>query len=238
MNSRPAAPVAAGETGVTTAALANAYPRLYHMAALGAWPSIRRHGLLSTSTLLDLFEITGAARKTLERTHRPTSTVIRHPRLGTATVRDQIPMSDSGLERALRDGITPPDWYELLNERVFFWLNEERLERMLSAAAYRDQSHTVLVLDTESLVSHNVERVRLSPLNSGCTKPFPHPRGRTTFLPISEYPFAERVRRARANAVVELAVIEGVRDIERHVIEVRNRSADDYGEVIWRPGDV
>ena len=37
-------------------------PTLYHMAECGSWPSIRRHGLLSTSALLDLYGVQGAER--------------------------------------------------------------------------------------------------------------------------------------------------------------------------------
>ena len=37
--------------------LISRYPTLYHMAEDGSWESIQRHGLLSTSALLDRFEI-------------------------------------------------------------------------------------------------------------------------------------------------------------------------------------
>jgi len=47
--------------------LIKTFPRLYHMADRDAWPSIQRHGLLSTTALLDLFEIHGAQRKALPR---------------------------------------------------------------------------------------------------------------------------------------------------------------------------
>ena len=43
--------------GVTPEELAQAYPRLYHMADAQSWESIRKHGLLSTSSLLDLYEV-------------------------------------------------------------------------------------------------------------------------------------------------------------------------------------
>jgi len=47
------------------------------------------------------------------------------------------------------------------------------------------------------------------------------PRGRRTFLPISEYPFDEyRRRRSRKDAVVELAVEHSVPDIRELVINV------------------
>ena len=39
--------------------LAQRWPRLYHMAEAGSWESVKRHGLLSTTALLDLFEVSG-----------------------------------------------------------------------------------------------------------------------------------------------------------------------------------
>ena len=103
------------------------YPRLYHMAADGSWQSIARHGLLSTTSLLDLFEIIGQRRVDLESRHRPESVVIDHPRYGRAWIRDQKPMDDVGLSRALQDGLVPEQWYRMLNQRVFFWLREGRV---------------------------------------------------------------------------------------------------------------
>ena len=45
------------------------FPVLYHMANAGTWPSIRGRGLLSTSALLDLFEIRGQERERIESQH-------------------------------------------------------------------------------------------------------------------------------------------------------------------------
>ena len=221
--------------GVTVDELAAAYPRLYHMAESGSWPSIRRHGLLSTSSLLSLFKVRGAARTKIESAHRPVSVPIRHSEYGAAVVRDQIPMRDADLTKCLRDGTTPREWYELLNSMVFFWVTEQRLETLLGARAYRDKSHTVLILDTKTLVRDCAPRVRLSPMNSGATRPMPHPRGRETFLPLDEYPFKARHKRSSMNAVVELAVVGGVKSVESYVIEVWERSIDQPGRVIWRP---
>src|SRR6185436_11524880 len=97
------------------------FPRLYHMAEAGSWPSIERHGLLSTTALLDLFEIKGAEREALELQHRPESVEIRHPRHGVAIIRDQKPLREKSLKQALQDGLAPRDWYRILNEKVFFW---------------------------------------------------------------------------------------------------------------------
>jgi len=132
--------------------------------------------------------------------------------------------------------MNPREWYELLNTKVFFWLTEERLETLLGARAYRDKYHTVLILDTLPLVRDYKEAIVLSPMNSGATMPMAHPRGRGTFVPMSQYPFRERRRSSRANAVVELAVEGGISNVERYVIEVVHRRAGERGEVIWARG--
>jgi hypothetical protein len=198
--------------GITIDELSTRFPRLYHMAAQGSWPGIERHGLLSTSALLDLFEIRGARREEIESRHRPECVTVGHEKIGTAVIRDQKPMHDAGLRRALADGLAPRDWYRILNEKVFFWLTRDRLERLLNAKAYRNKRQTVIVLNTRALLKRHSDKVFLSPMNSGCTKPFPHARGKKTFLSLREYPFSERLSRG-LEPIVELAVSHGVEDI-------------------------
>lgn len=219
-------------TGFPVDELVERYPRLYHMAELGSWPSIREHGLLSTSALLDLYEVAGRLRSSIEDAHRPESIRITHDRMGIAVVRDQKPMSESKLAASLRGGLTPRDWYRLLNERVFFWLTEERLNTLLAARAYRDREHTVLTVDSASLLSRHAEQVFLAAMNTGNTQPFAHPRGRSTFQPLATYPLASRLRRGLEPAV-ELAVMRGVPDIEAHTIQVRTIRAGREPKVIW-----
>jgi len=48
-------------------------PTLYHMAEDRSWPSIRHRGLLSTTALLDLYGVKGAARVHIEERRRPAS---------------------------------------------------------------------------------------------------------------------------------------------------------------------
>jgi hypothetical protein len=206
--------------------LVRKFPRLYHMAEHDAWPSIQKHGLLSTTALLDLFEINGAQRQALEAAHRPECVVIEHRRHGKAVIRDQKPMDDKGLQRCLK-GVTPTQWYRLLNRKSFFWLDEQRLLRLLNARAYRKKPHCVITLNTEVLVGRHLERITLSPMNSGCTKPMPHPRGMDCFLPVREYPFDVWAAKRRNNdAVVELAVEYSVPDVTDMVIRVEMRQAD------------
>jgi hypothetical protein len=200
-------------------------PSLYHMAMKDSWPMIREHGLLCTEALLKLFEIDSNLASTLLNERRPKSVPISHSILGQAVVRDQIPMHESDLLRCLRDGLTPKDWYKLLNERVFFWLTEERLERLLCAGAYRNLKHLVLKVPTRVIIERYYDNIELAPMNTGCTKPMPHPRGADTFLPIEKYPYAAwKKKRKRGERVVELTVIGGVPDISNYVDEVSVRS--------------
>ena len=196
-----------------------AYPCLYHMAEAAMWPNIRRDGLLSTSALLDLYGVTGAARAVIETQRRSGFMAIEDARLGTALIRDQRPMSDATLAPVLID-MTPAEWYALLNTRVFFWVNEGRLERLLKA--YRHRENLVLVLDTAAVLARHAAQVTLSPINSGYSLRYAQPRGRGTFLPLADYPFKDWVKkRGLADAVAECAVLGGVTDVQAALIETR-----------------
>jgi hypothetical protein len=209
------------------------YPRLYHMAEHGTWPSIRRHGLRSTTALLDLFSINGDRRRQLESHRRPKSEQIQDIKLGVATIRDQGPMSDSALRKCLH-GMTPRQWYELLNRRVFFWVTEKRVKTLLTAKRYRRQEHTVITLDTAGVLDRYIKKITLSPINSGSTLYVPQPRGPNTFLPLDRYPFADRrKKRGILNAVAELAIEQAMLDILDHTIRVEHRCGPRIIEVLY-----
>ncbi len=209
-------------------------PTLYHMAEQGSWPKIRRHGLLSTSALLDLDGIGGAAREALEARRRPERVTLRRDGLENTILRDQKPMDDAGLDRCLQGGLSPADWYRLLNGKAFFWLSLERLMRLMRARPYRGLTHDVLELDAASLVAVYRDRITLSAINSGATRPFPVRRGPDTFATIGRYPYATwRAKRPRGDRVVELAVEWGVLDVARFVRRVARRDADDRDETLF-----
>src|ERR1700728_2842755 len=86
--------------------LIDRYPRLYHTAHVDAWAGIQAHGLLSTTALLDLFEVCGHNRDLIESTRRPESVVIEHRRFGRAVIRDNKPITDGQLARCLT-GMAP-----------------------------------------------------------------------------------------------------------------------------------
>jgi hypothetical protein len=200
------------------------HPRLYHMAEDGSWPSIAARGLLTTSDLLDLFGVSGAARDAIEGAWRPDKVRLESPALGVVTIRDQKPLPPARLATCLEDGLTPELWYRRLNARVFFWLSEERLERLLNARAYRTSAQTVLILESGPLVERYKTRIELSPINSGAVFPIARARGERTFQPITSF--------AAPGGVAELCVVSGVPDVTDFVVRVERRTPGGAREVL------
>lgn len=207
------------------------------MAEDGSFPSIQQNGLMSTTALLDVYGIAGEQRLSLEERRRPECVTITRAGLPDVVIRDNKPMSDIALEKCLQNGLTPHEWYKILNGRTFFWLHENRLHRLLAARAYRNRAHTILTIDTNALVAAHKDRILLSPINSGSTIMNPQPRGNSTFLPISDYPFAERRRtRPLENALVELTVDYSVPDLAQHLIAAQRFDAGEIHDLWRKPG--
>lgn len=199
------------------------------MAEDGSWESIQRHGLLSTSALLDRFEVKGEERLAIESARRPEIIRIEHPEHGAAFIRDNKPMQQKALERCLSE-MTPREWYEHLNRRVFFWVEWKRLLKLLGARAYRDRPHLVLEVDAAGLLDQHADRVSLSPINSGATFAIdPAPRGPDTFRRIADHP--------NGKPIVELSVDYAVPDIAEFTLRVRRwRGTEELAEVWSHPG--
>ena len=77
------------------AELIRRYPRLYHMAVPGAWPSIRRHGLLSTTAILDRLQMAAPDRCRLERAQRADGVDLVSAAHGRFRLRDQKPIPEA-----------------------------------------------------------------------------------------------------------------------------------------------
>ncbi|MBX3502646.1 MAG: hypothetical protein KF889_24640 [Alphaproteobacteria bacterium] len=149
--------------------------RVYHIAEADNWPSIERDGLLSARAL---FERAGARpedRAAVEQ-HRPVRAVLSD---GTV-IRDQSPMPPAALKPCLR-GVTPTQWYALLNGKVFFWFDEERVARHLHAC--RRTAQIVLTIDAGALLARHAVRAAVAPFNTGNARRKPAVRGRATFVP-------------------------------------------------------
>lgn len=203
------------------------YPRLFHMAETGTWPKIQQDGLRSTTALLDLFQYTGAARHHIESERRAQSVVITHSKTGeTAVIRDNIPLREQFLRGCLEE-MTPTEWYELLNRKVFFWVSEERLTKLLNARQYKSRAHDVLTVDTGRLLDFHSNDITVASINTGATLyPNASKRGPQTFRKIADH--------SARTIVVELAVDYAVPRIADLVTIVQRRLRTDVEEELFR----
>jgi hypothetical protein len=152
----------------------------YHLADPANWPSIRRHGLLSTERLLDLAKVSKKERDAILFQHRPESVVLANG----VVIRDQKPMPPLLLARALPKDVSPSDWYRFLNRFVFLWSNRERVERHLGACG---RPQILLTFDATQLLAQLGDKIFLSPINSGNARRRPAPRSIQTFVPYREW---------------------------------------------------
>jgi hypothetical protein len=186
------------------------HPRLFHMAADQSWLSIQTHGLLPTRRLVDMCKPEAAIADQILRQRRPDRMVLMAPDGNEVSIRDQKPLQEHNLKLV---GIDLQGWLDLLNERVFFWVDEEHLIRLLGARAYRNHPHHVLTIDTAELVRQHADDIRLSGINSGATIfPSSPSRGPHTFQTIGEFQFSERPNKF-GRPIVEAAVLGGIPNI-------------------------
>lgn len=142
----------------------------------------------------------------------------RHPRLYH---NDNAPLSEKALKKCLDDHLAPADWLRMLNRRVFFWTNEESLNRHLGARLNRTRSREVIIVDTLSLAKAHVEHIELSPINSGVTFRKAARRGINTFSPLLKYSYSQWSKiRGQKDKIQEVTVLDQVRDIASYVIDV------------------
>lgn len=200
--------------------LASRYPHLFHITTPGAWESIRKHGLLSTSRILDLFEVENSYRYVLESKRREKEVPLYHSQHGSLILNDHQPLSESALLKCLDDGLLPENWLNILNARVFFWPTEEHLQQHLNARFNRNRSREIIVIDAFKLAKDYAANMELSPINSGSTIRKPARRSLKTFTPLLQYPFEEwRKLRGQQDNIREVTVRGAILNIEKYVIK-------------------
>ena len=207
---------------MTPKELASKHPKLFHVTEASAWLSIAKHGLLSTKNLLELFEIQGERKDNLMTKRRQQSVSIRHDVHGEAILTDNIPLNLKSLSDCLDDELTPENWIEMLNSRVFFFTNKKQAVKFLQAASNTHRQKLVLVLDTLTLAECHVKQMELCPFNSGTANPRSVPRrGLSTFSPLSKYSYREwvRLRSRKKEKIQEVVVLGAVNDIEKYLVE-------------------
>ena len=195
---------------------------VYHLADATNWSSIERHGLLSTRTLLHLACVSEVERTCIERRQRIEQVVLP----GGIVIRDQKPLPPAALERCL-SAMTSTEWYALLNTKVFFWLDVERLNRMRHAC--RERPQVVMFLDSERLLARHGAQAALTPINTGNARRKPALRGRATFVPYttwldagwrSEAEALGTRYRPQSHQPVELTVSDAVPDVMDFVVKL------------------
>jgi Family of unknown function (DUF7002) len=209
------------------------FPRVFHVTEAGAWPSVHRHGLLSTSALLDLFGVVEPLRSQVEAQPRPRDVVLEDPHLGRVVIRDNRPLRPHILRICLNGAVS--DWCRLLNGRVFFWASERRLRNHLRARGHRDQRREILVVDTRRLLSRHRESISLCAFNSGSALyPNAPQRGPDSFVPLDAYPFDNyRIRQGTSDAVAEICIDRALTDIEAVISSVHVVAPDGSVRTIW-----
>jgi hypothetical protein len=209
------------------------FPRLFHLTEPGAWSSIRRYGLLSTTALLDLFGVAEPVRLQIEARPRPRDVVLEDSHFGRVVIRDNRPLRPHILRNCLKCSVS--NWCRLLNARVFFWASERRLRNHLRARGHRAQSREILIVDTRRLLARHRGSISLCAFNSGSALyPNAPRRGPDSFLPLDAYPFdRRRTRRSHADTVAEVCVDRALMDVEAVVSSVHAIAPDGSARTIW-----
>lgn len=213
--------------------LVEGFPCLFHVTEAGAWSSIQRHGLLSTSALLDLFEVREPLRSHIEARPRPDDVVVEQRRAGRVVIRDNRPLRPDVLHRCLEGSVA--DWCRLLNARVFLWATERRLRNHLRARGHRGQAREVITIDTGRLLARHADAVTLCAFNSGSALyPNAPRRGADSFAAIESDPFDDvRACRGAREAVAEVCVDHGIADVPAVALSVTAIDADGRERTLW-----
>ncbi|MCW5622262.1 MAG: hypothetical protein KIS79_14240 [Burkholderiales bacterium] len=195
---------------------------VFHLADAENWRSIQRHGLHSTVALIRLAGLVEHEARAFrdyraERMRLPSGAVIR----------DQRPMPPSSLQKCLQEGLTPRDWYDLVNAKVFFWIDQDRLGRHVAACAGRSQM--LITIDSRRLLERYGDVAFVTPFNVGNARRRPAPRSERSFVPWKVWmvtrweseAITARASRLPSHPPAELAIEGSIPDLVEFVIETR-----------------
>jgi len=158
------------------------FPRLYHLTFASNLPGIRANGLLSTEALADRFSPEDKVAA-LNRRRRCIQQV------EGVTLRDQHAAVEAKMKSCLV-GVTIPEWFTLLNGKIFFFVSKQKVDVL--ANAYASYSNVLLEIDTAELLATHTEHASLCRINSGSFLYNPRPRGRASFIPLAAYTYKNK----------------------------------------------
>jgi hypothetical protein len=198
-------------------------PVVYHLAEISNWPFIEEEGLKCAATLLEQSSLDPEETERRVREQRISRLVLPDGRV----LRDQNPAPESALKRCLVD-MEPSEWYQILNSRIFFWVDVDRLNRVRRAMI--DSEQVVAVIDTEALLSKYGASAAVTPFNIGNAKRKPSQRGSSTLVPYptwkcsgwdTESSGIGGRSRSRSHKPAELVIETAIPDIRQYVLELR-----------------
>lgn len=190
--------------------------KIYHLADARNWSSIQARGLLSAEQLL-----IQAKQTDLIQNYRNHTTTLN----SGLVIRDQRPIPPHALANCLAPGLTPADWYALLNRYVFFWIDFERLNRQLRACK---TSQYILTIDADKLIEQYAPQAAVTPFNVGNARRAAAYRSLSTFVPYnlwtnsrwqSESRLPGSKERPRCHKPVEFTVLNAVPNIIDFIID-------------------
>lgn len=196
------------------------YPRLYHLAADGSWPSIRDHGLWATQTLVNRSELPAEERERLLSERRTESVTLSVPEIGDVVLRDHGPLNEVKLAKALTEGMTVSDWLRLLNRYVFLYPDRKPLEAL--QGAYGHEPVVLIELNASSMISRYDSLLRVSGINTGSTAYAAAKRGESTFQSVAMF--------NKTRTVKEVAIEHGIPDLAKHLIGAQRVLPDGTSE--------
>ena len=180
---------------MTPAQFARRFPALYHAAWPEARDRIREEGLLSPLALAESLGLSEAETERVLTGTRPAIT----PLAPDVILNDNSPLQSGPLSRCLRDGLTPGDWKRALNSRVFLFTKEKEARAFANAAASRDRDRDVWAFDGLAFATAFLDRMEVTPFNTGAATRRPPLRDLSTFAPVAGLDFEQwRTRRVRA----------------------------------------
>jgi hypothetical protein len=200
-----------------------AYPRLFHVTEVEAWPGIEANGLLSAASLLDLYDVETERRHELTSRLRSEPVELTAEGLPPALLHAQNGIDEAKLEASLTD-IALSDWLTMLSDFVSLAPTPARLASIESSWGYRPR--LVLILNSRTIVAEHQWRLRLSHINTSATTPAARPRGAATFQPLGTF------NHPKKDWVAEVAAQGGIRDIGNHLLGVEKRYPDGTVEKI------
>jgi hypothetical protein len=164
----------------------------------------------------------GNPSSSLVRTHRSTGLRLT----SQIVIRDQRPMPPQALARCLTDNLRPEDWFELLNSKIFFWLDPKRLNRQRMACGSEPQ--IALIVDGRHLLTNYGAMASVTPINTGNAMRAAARRNFTTFVPyerwlLDAWTYEEvpgATPRPMHHRPVELCISDAIPDIADYIIEI------------------